>query len=38
MPRIISQVGGPGWFLEFLKNYLNQVAGLGLLIFPWLMG
>ena len=37
MPRIISQVGGSGWFSEFLKALLNQVAGLGLLIYPLLM-
>ena len=24
MPRIISQVGGPGWFLEFLKELFES--------------
>ena len=37
VPRIISQVGEPGWLSKFLKALLNQVAGLGLLIYPLLM-
>ena len=38
MPRIISQVAGPGWFFEiFESTVLNQVAGLGLLIVSLLM-
>ena len=24
MPRISSQVGGPGWFLEFLKELFES--------------
>ena len=37
MPRIISQVAGLGWFGIFEITVLNQVAGLGLLIFSSLM-
>ena len=37
MPRIISQVAGPGWFGIFEITVLNQVAGLDLLIFSLLM-
>ena len=36
MPRISSQVGGPGWFLEFLKELFEKVAGLSLFIFFFL--
>ena len=37
MPRIISQVVGPGWFGVFEITDLTQVAGFGLLIFSLLM-
>ena len=33
MPRIISQVGGPGWFLEFFKELFKSSCWTGIIYF-----